>query len=78
MALADYRLCDVCGAKAFYDARLNYENTRDESEWFRVCGERGYGHRLDSLGDWAVICGDCAKTHRTAIVKKEETTDAKP
>lgn len=25
MALADYRLCDKCGAKTFYDARLNCE-----------------------------------------------------
>lgn len=25
MAAADYKLCDVCGTKAFYDASLNYE-----------------------------------------------------
>jgi len=25
MASTDYRLCDNCGRKAFYDANLNYE-----------------------------------------------------
>lgn len=25
MALSDYRLCDICGAKAFYDSNLNYK-----------------------------------------------------
>lgn len=51
MALADYRLCDVCGGKAFYDANLNYT---DEG--------------LDRLGDWKVICVECAKTHKTVVV----------
>jgi len=25
MAIGNYKLCDVCGKKAFYDAELNYE-----------------------------------------------------
>jgi len=28
---------------------------------------RDSGHRLDYLGDWAVLCRDCAKTHRCVI-----------
>jgi hypothetical protein len=56
MAAADYRLCDVCGRKTFYDANLNYE-WDDKGEM-----------RLDSLGTWSVICEDCAKTHKTAVV----------
>lgn len=87
MAGADYRLCDICESKAFYDARLNYDD--GTSEWhkddppFRFAGKEQYsdpklnhkhGLRLDYLGDWAVICSDCAKTHKTIIVPIEENT----
>ena len=89
MAAADYRLCDVCDGKVFYDANLNYERGR-ESEWakrlppYRVAGkEQGsaeyddYFLRLDHLGDWAVICSACAKTHKTIVVPIEkENNDA--
>ena len=74
MALADYRPCDKCGAKAFYDARLNYEVTKDREEEHRVCGRPSH-MKLENLGDWAVLCRDCAKTHRTAIVKREAWID---
>lgn len=80
MASGDYRACDVCDGKTFYDANLNYEQGRD-SEWakrskpYRVAGkEQGcqehddYFLRLDYVGDWAVLCSECAKTHKTAIV----------
>jgi len=80
MAKADYRLCDVCDGKVFYDANLNYEQGPSEyrdTPPFRFAGEpqyedavlcAEYGSRLDYLGDWAVICEDCAKTHKTVIV----------
>ena len=83
MAAADYRLCDVCDGKVFYDANLNYEQG-SASEWakrqapFRWAGEEqgkpehdDYLLRLDYLGDWAVICDDCAKTHKTTVVPIE-------
>jgi hypothetical protein len=81
MALADYRLCDVCESKAFYDSNLNYGDGTDE--WYknlspyRQAGKdqydkqefnQKYGTRLDHLGDWAVVCTDCAKTHKTIVV----------
>lgn len=69
MALVDYRLCDVCHGKAFYDARLNYEDAGAQVA-VRYAGEVSW-YRLDDLGDWAVLCKDCAKTHRTEIVKIE-------
>ena len=47
MALADYRLCDQCGCKTFYDAEVNYEAA--------------------DLGDWKVLCKDCAETHQCII-----------
>lgn len=68
MALADYRLCDVCGGKAFYDARLSYEDSEDGGEPYRVAGEKQeWDNVLGHVGDWAVICVECAKTHRTRI-----------
>jgi hypothetical protein len=85
MAGGDYRSCDVCGGKAFYDANLTYED--GESEYakdrmpYRIAGAEQYadadllakyGQRLGYLGDWAVICDDCAKTHETKIVQKEQ------
>lgn len=59
MALADYRKCDLCGDKAFYDAALRYD--------FQKYPERG----LYLLGDWAVLCLACAKTHRCIVVERE-------
>lgn len=70
MAAADYRLCDVCGGKAFYDSNLYYEDEHEAPDRapYRVAGEASdWGYRLGYLGDWAVLCEDCAKTHRTRI-----------
>lgn len=73
MAAADYRLCDVCGGKAFYDANLNYDAT--PNKWvegqvpYKEVGQPDeFNDYLDYLGDWAVICKDCAKIHKTQIV----------
>jgi len=59
MAKSDYRCCDICDSKVFYDANLNYECT-PEAPYFK----------LDYLGDWKVICDDCSKTHEVIIVEK--------
>jgi hypothetical protein len=80
MAKSDYRLCDVCDEKAFYDSNLSYEQGPSEyntSPPFRIAGQEQYpetpeftekyGMRLGYLGDWAVLCKECAKTHRTQI-----------
>ncbi len=56
MALADYRLCDVCGNKCFYDAELSYDFDEHKPTG------------LYNLGDWACICNECAKTHKVVIV----------
>ena len=74
MASSDYRCCDRCGRKTFYDSELNYEFERDR---FSLTPEKaprengvdtGPGLWLEQLGDWAVICSECAKTHRTIVV----------
>jgi len=83
MALADYKLCDRCGSKAFYDSNLSYEQGPQgygADKPFRECGleqiedpehNHKWGTRLGYLGDWAVLCEDCAKTHKTVIVPLE-------
>lgn len=74
MAAADYYLCDVCNAKCFYDANLNYES-RDKNgndSWGNYIGDyefvRGTTHKLDYTGDMAAICRDCAKTHKVVVI----------
>jgi hypothetical protein len=78
MALADYRLCDVCGNKAFYDANLNYTFPWDGEPIPEDEKVREGNYKLDYLGDWAVLCRDCAKTHVAVVMKKEDIgpTDA--
>lgn len=78
MAYADYRLCDVCGGKAFYDSHLNYGDADVAS--YRVAGKpqyenpelnEKYGVTLDRVGDWAVICHECAETHECKIIPRQ-------
>jgi hypothetical protein len=77
MAAADYRSCDLCGTKAFYDANLGYEFEGDELFQGKkitkeMCAKyvgKPSAHFLYGLGDWAVLCTECSKTHKTAIVK---------
>lgn len=59
MALADYRLCDVCQRKTFYDSNLDYD--------FDRYPEMG----LSEVGDWKVICPTCATTHAIIVVAKK-------
>ena len=73
MAACDYRLCDVCGGKAFYDSNLNYETGRDVVGFVRNAGVLMSETKLDRLGDWTVLCHDCSLTHRCVIVPREAT-----
>lgn len=57
MTLTNYRLCDKCGGKAFYDAGLNNDSDALSNDY-----------ALDNLGDWAFLCRTCAKTHKCVIV----------
>lgn len=61
MALCDYRLCDKCNGKAFYDANLNYGEASASSSW-----------GLDHLGDWAVLCEACSKTWQCVVIERKE------
>jgi len=61
MALCDYRLCDQCNGKAFYDANLNYGEPSASSPW-----------GLGSLGDWAVLCEECSKKWKCVVIPREE------
>ena len=37
MAAADYRLCDICAGKAFYDASLSDDYTDHIGDWAVLC-----------------------------------------
>jgi len=60
MAYADYRLCDVCKEKAFYDASLNYD--------FDEYPDTG----LERCGAWIVLCRKCNETHEIKLMKRGE------
>lgn len=62
MAYADYRLCDVCGTKTFYDADLQYD-----FEQYPITG-------LYNLGAWSAICRQCSETHDVIIQPKAPTS----
>jgi hypothetical protein len=62
MAGADYARCDVCGAKAFYDANITDDRYHDP------IAEGGV--------DIAVICNECTKTHKVTVTLKEGQADA--
>ena len=63
MAMADYHLCDNCGAKTFYDANLD-GFTGPDGMW--LYGTEGFaGYRAFAL------CKSCELTHEICIVRKE-------
>ena len=75
MAGGDYKLCDVCGWKAFYDAELQYDTKETQYNirypWTKEAGKvlaECWRYKLPNVGDWAVLCGECSKTHKTQIV----------
>ena len=55
MAASDYRLCDVCSHKCFYDSNVDYDFTEypDTGLW--------------NCGDWKVICRDCSQKYTVEI-----------
>lgn len=59
MAGCDYKSCDVCGMKTFYDAHLDYNFEHEPLG-------------LYNLGDWKVICTECAKTYEVRLFKKRK------
>ncbi len=65
MASADYRLCDVCDGKSFYDANLDYPGG---------CADLQFDPRPAGCGDWSVLCDRCAQTHETVVRPKAVPT----
>jgi len=73
MAVADYRLCDLCGNKAFYDSDLDYNFPTPKNPINKEDCVVGTYYTLQHLGDWKVLCNNCSKTHKCVIEKREET-----
>lgn len=72
MSGMDYRHCDACGNKAIYDAGLNWCDSQPGNIAIENNGSP-VGRAVDSLGNWAVVCQDCARTHVARTISKNET-----
>ena len=77
--MSDHKPCDRCGKWTLWEGTLldQYEFSRDrqpsDDPPYRVAGEEQTGDSgdrfcIDGVGDWAMLCPACAKTHRTMIV----------
>lgn len=64
MALADYYLCDVCERKTFYDGNVPYG---EYQEGVQQNPKTGHPWPDGNVGDMAVLCRECAKTHKITI-----------
>lgn len=62
MAMSDYRLCDACGGKAFYDAELDYDMGNLNPETFEP--------KLQMVSSMAVVCDKCEETHVAVVIEK--------
>lgn len=71
MALADYRLCDICDGEVFYDVNLNYRFEEDSWTSFDELDKKR-GYKLDYLGDWVCICKDCSEKYIVTIMDRED------
>ena len=69
MAMADYKKCNVCGCKTFYDARLHWPEVGDELYYEHPITHEQLPY---GAGDWAVLCPECAQTHKLIVEKKGE------
>ena len=57
MAGADYKTCDNCGGKSYYDADLHWDFDEEDKP-----------NGLWNLGDISALCMECAKTHKCVVV----------
>lgn len=81
MASGDYRACDVCGVKTFYDANLHYvyDDERSEYDTGPLLEENGVvsSYALAFLGSWACVCDGCCKEWTARVVRRSELAEAK-
>ena len=60
MAAADYKLCDLCEGKAFYDVTITDP---------RYCATYDPTEKAEPIG-LAVLCAECNKTHQCVVVDR--------
>ena len=76
MAIFDYRLCDVCGIKTFYDANIDYVEFETDGPVvmydLKVDGKTEEVACPLHVGGWAVLCKGCIETHDVEIVKRRQ------
>lgn len=65
MALCDYRQCDNCGEKAFYDANIS------DQRYLGAIDQSDYDEHWGAV-QLRVLCPDCASTHELKIVERDK------
>lgn len=66
MAAADYYLCDICGEKTFYDAKLDYEDIDGNVNANPDTGQPWpFG-----VGWMVVLCPACAQKYEVTVTSK--------
>lgn len=69
MAYVDYKHCEVCDGKAFYDANLNYDQP---GPGLHDLEGKDVDTSLDYCAQHAAICMDCyAKGWRLKLVQEK-------
>ena len=69
MAGIDYYSCDMCKAKTFYDAGLNYRTPSGDRENFHPVTHKIWP--AGNVGWMTVLCRDCAAEYRVEVVREE-------
>ena len=63
MAYADYTHCEICDAKAFYDANLNWGDPEPDPNI-------ALNQALDNCGDMKALCLKCARSYKLVVERK--------
>ena len=69
MAGIDYYSCDMCKAKTFYDAGLNYRTPTGDIKNFHPVTYKPWP--AGNVGWMTVLCRDCAAEYRVEVVREE-------
>lgn len=63
MAMCDYKVCDCCGCKTYYDTSLNFSDT-----WV----DGVYYYLPTGCGTLTSLCLDCSKDFFVVFVRREK------
>ena len=68
MAGIDYYSCDVCGAKTFYDAGLQYNTPRGDTPRYNPVSGKVWPS--GNVGWMVVLCVGCSEKYNVDVVDR--------